>query len=79
MAETCVQILTRLNAARAALDAVINGGAIRSITDTDGSRVEYTSANSSKLVSYIALLQAQYDACIGGTSTVVTRPVNFFF
>lgn len=75
----CNEILTRLEAARAALDAALKGGAVRSVTDSDGSRIEYTAANTSNLVSYIALLQAQYDACIGGTGAVVSRPVNYFF
>lgn len=79
MAETCADILARLNAAKAALAGAQQGGAIRSVTDTDGSRIEYTAANPGRLVSYIALLQAQYDACISGTTPVVTRPVNFFF
>lgn len=78
--DTCAELLTRLNAAKAALIGVQNGGAIRAITDSDGSRIEYTSANPARLISYVALLQAMYDACIAGTSPpVVTRPVNFFF
>jgi len=80
MAETCPEIYTRLLSARAALDGLMKGGAVRAITDTDGSRIEYTSANPGRLISYVALLEAQYAACIGGTSPpVVTRPVQFFF
>lgn len=75
----CADILRRLNEAKAALEGVLKGGSIRSIQDTDGSRVEYNAANQTNLRNYIALLQAQYDACIAGTSTVVTRPVNYFF
>lgn len=75
----CATIKSRLDAAQAALEGLIAGGAVRSVTDSDGSRIEYTSANLPSLRSYIALLQAQYDACIGGTAAVVTKPVNFFF
>ncbi len=79
MAETCPEILVRLTEARTALSALLRGGAVRAIQDTDGSRIEYTSANPSRLVSYVALLEAQYAACLTGTPTVVTRPVQFFF
>jgi hypothetical protein len=79
MAETCAQIKTRLDTARAALDAVLIGGAPRVIQDTDGSRIEYSSANPSRLISYVSLLQAQYDACLTGLSPIVTRPVTFLF
>jgi hypothetical protein len=79
MAETCAEIKSRLDAAQAAYDALLAGGAVRSITDSDGSRIEYTSANLPSLVSRLALLTAQYNACLAGTGTVVTKPVNFFF
>ena len=79
MAEDCAAIKSRLDAAQAALEGLIAGGAIRSITDSDGSRIEDTSAQLPSLRSYIALLMAQYNACIAGTGTVVTKPVNFFF
>lgn len=79
MAESCAEIKTRLDAARAAYESLMQGGGIRSITDADGSRIEYTTGNLPSLQSYIALTQAQYDACIGGTGTVVSRPVQFFY
>jgi len=75
----CADILRRLNAAKAALELVNTTGQVRAITDTDGSRIEYSIQRPQNLVSYVALLQAQYDACIAGTATIVTRPVNFFF
>lgn len=75
----CAEILNRLNEAKAALHAVRIGGVVRSITDSDGSRIEYSQANMNNLTSYVALLQAQYDACVAGTGAVVTRPVNYFF
>lgn len=75
----CADILRQLNAAKAALEALNTSGIIRSITDTDGSRIEYSVQRPQNLTSYVALLQAQYDACIAGTATIVTKPVNFFF
>jgi hypothetical protein len=75
----CAAIKTRLDAAQAALDALQRGAAIREVQDADGSRVMYTPASLPALISRVAVLQAQYDACIAGTATVVTRPVNFFF
>lgn len=79
MADDCAAIKSRLDAAQAALEGLIAGGAVRSVTDSDGSRIEYTAASLPSLRSYIALLMAQYNACIAGTGTVVTKPVNFFF
>lgn len=79
MAETCAEIKTRLDAAKAAFEGLIAGGAVRSITDADGSRIEYTAANLPSLRSYISLLEAQYAACTGGTSAVPARPINYFF
>lgn len=75
----CAEILARLNAAKVALEALYKGGTVRSITDADGSRIEYNAAKPERLISYVALLQAQYDACIAGTSPVLTKPVNFYF
>lgn len=79
MAESCADILNRLNEAKLAMHNARIGGVLRSVTDSDGSRIEYSQANLTNLSSYIALLQAQYDACVGGTAAVVTRPVNYFF
>ena len=75
----CTEILNRLNEAKSALHAVRIGGVVRSISDSDGSRIEYSQANQANLVSYVALLEAQYAACVSGTSVVVARPVNYFF
>lgn len=75
----CAAIKSQLDAANAALTALQNGAAVRSITDSDGSRIEYQSTDIGKLMSRVALLQAQYDACLAGTGAVVTRPVNFYF
>ena len=75
----CASILAQLNEAKAALHALNIGGVVRSITDSDGSRIEYSQANKTGLASYVALLQAQYDACVAGTPAVLTKPVNYFF
>jgi hypothetical protein len=75
----CAEIKTRLDAARAAYESLLSGGGVRSITDSDGSRIEYTTANLPSLASYIALLQAEYSGCINGTPTVVSKPVTFWF
>lgn len=77
----CAEIKLRLDYARNTLDRVMTGGAVRSVTDSDGSIIVYTAADPSRLISYIALLQAQYDSCtLGVPSTpIVTRPINFLF
>lgn len=75
----CALIKTKLDAALAALDRLTLGGAVRVIVDSDGSRIEYSTANRPSLVAYVQLLQAQYDACVTGNRAVVTRPINFVF
>lgn len=79
MADTCTELKNRLDAANLAAASIRSGGGVRSVTDSDGSRIEYSTANLPSLLSYIALLQAQYDACVQGGGAVVTRPVQFFF
>lgn len=75
----CSAILTRLNFARAALDTAMAGGAIRAVTDSDGSRIEYTAASPARLLTYISRLQAEYDMCIGAPITAATKPLTFLF
>lgn len=75
----CAAIKRDLDAAIAALSGLQSGAAVRSITDSDGSRIEYQSGDIASLRTRVALLQAQYDACIGGLTPMLTRPVQFFF
>lgn len=75
----CAAIKAKLDSALDAYTRLTQGGAIRVVQDSDGSRVEYTAANAGRLYANIALLQAQYDACIAGVPASVTRPVNFLF
>lgn len=75
----CAAIKTKLDAAISALDRLTTGGSVRVFVDSDGSRVEYNAANRQSLVSYIQLLQAQYNSCVNGRPAVMTRPLNFVF
>lgn len=76
----CSAIQTKLDEALSAFHRLTTGGSVRVIVDTDGSRIEYNAANSSKLSAYIQLLQAQLAECQGTATTVaVTRPINFVF
>lgn len=49
----------RLTEARAALHALSLGRSVVEVTDSDGSRVRYNTANASRLKDYIADLQAE--------------------
>jgi hypothetical protein len=49
----------------------------RVVVDVDGSRVEFTAANSGKLYSYILQLQQQIGAANGLPSSI--RPAQFVF
>lgn len=79
MAETCADIKAKLDAKQAVLDRLVSGTGIRAVQDTDGSRVEYSQGNVDLLKEQIALLQAQYQACVDGRGAAITRPLNFIF
>lgn len=74
----CTSIKTELDAARLVLDRLIQPG-VRAVQDSDGSRIEYTLGNLNAQREKVALLQAQYDACVGGTRVALTRPISFLF
>lgn len=74
----CASIKTDLDAAKAVLDRMMAPG-IRAVQDSDGSRIEYTVGNLNAQREKVALLQAQYDACVSGKRTAMTRPINFVF
>lgn len=76
---TCPEIKAELDSALAAYRRLTEGGAARVVQDSDGSRIEYTAANSGRLLMRIQLLQAQYAACLTGATPVVTKPLQFFF
>lgn len=72
---------TRLREADAAWAALSTGASIRAVTDQDGSRVEFSTANRAGLLAYISTLQSQcstYQAlALGGG--MVARPLRFMF
>jgi hypothetical protein len=76
----CADIKARLDAANRAYDRLVAGEQVVVIVDAFRSRVEYKPAELSQLTQQIAVLQAQYDACINpGKVTALTRPVTFRF
>lgn len=76
----CAKLKALLDEKLAAYNLATNGGAIRAVTDSDGSRIEYMSPNAQRLLQDIQLLQASYAACLAGCSTpVMTRPINYLF
>lgn len=56
----------QLRAAKQAYHDLMTGKSARVIVDSDGSRVEYTSANADRLRSYIAELEAQASGNVAG-------------
>jgi gpW len=64
--------------AQTAYHKLMTGTAARVVVDTDGSRVEFTVANASKLYAYIQTLAAQLPATT--TSCVPNNaPLQFLF
>jgi len=80
MAADCSVIKAQLDEANRAYNEISNGAQVVVIVDAFRSRVEYGRANIPELKAKIALLQAQYVACLAGKPhAVMTRPVQFFF
>lgn len=75
----CAALKTRLDQLIAARDRLLTGKQIAVVVDANRSRVEYTPANSNSLYAEIAKVQAQYDACVGGTAVALTKPFQYFF
>lgn len=79
-ADDCSAIKALLDERLKAYNDAMTGGQVRSIQDSDTSRVEYNSPNMDRLMKDIQLLQAQYAACLGQTvSPAMTKPINFIF
>jgi hypothetical protein len=76
----CADIKARLEEKLAAYHLATSGGGIRSVQDSDTSRIEYQSPNAERLMRDIQLLQAMYTACLAGTApAVMTKPINYLF
>lgn len=67
----------QLQSAREAYHNLMLGKSARVVVDSDGSRVEYTAANSDKLRSYIQSLEQQIAA--GSTGARRNGPLIPFF
>jgi 4-hydroxy-L-threonine phosphate dehydrogenase PdxA len=76
----CSAIKAQLDEANRAYDSISNGAQVVVIVDAFRSRVEYGRANMPELKVKIALLEAQYAACLAGKPrAVMTRPIQFWF
>lgn len=64
-AQDIADIKARLQKARDAYESLMLGGQARAITDSDGSKVEYTAANVNSLLKYIRLLEIQLANAMG--------------
>jgi hypothetical protein len=68
----------RLVEAESAYHDLLTGKGVRAFTDQNGERVEYSAANPSKLLAYIAWLKAQI-AAAAGYATEITGPMRSYF
>lgn len=64
-ADCITDLKARLKAARDAYHSLMLGGSPRAITDSDGSKVEFTASNVSNLRLYIRQLELELAACSG--------------
>jgi len=79
MAFTQQQLETMISESETAYHALMLGQAPRVVVDQNGERVEFTSANSSKLKAYIADLRVQLEALITPTTRPTNGPARFVF
>lgn len=75
----CAGIKQALEDKIAQYNLATGGGGIRSVQDSDTSRIEYNAPNAQRLMQDIQLLQAAYAACVGGAAAQMTKPINFVF
>lgn len=68
-----------LRQADAAWIALNTGGSIRAVTDQNGERVEFSTANRSGLLSLIRTLQPQCDTYTSIALSAVNRPMRYLF
>lgn len=66
-----------LDEANASYHKLQTGVMPRVVVDVDGSRVEFTAANSAKLYGYI--LQLQQQIAVANGTTVAVGPASFVF
>lgn len=76
--DPCQALKDELDKAKATYERMTAPG-IRTVRDSDGSYIEYTTGNVEAYRDRLALLQAQYDACIAGRGAALTRPLTFTF
>lgn len=67
----------RIRSLEDAYDALISGMAVKRFVDQNGEQVEYTTANTAKLLQYINELKAQLDCSFA--RKYKPRPVGFIF
>lgn len=71
---------TLLRQADLAYSQIRFGGAVRSVQDQNGERIEFSSANAASLLAYMRVLQAQCDTYTAvALGTDVTKPMKYFF
>ena len=75
----CAAIKEALEEKLAQYNLATGGGGIRSVQDSDSSRIEYNAPNAQRLMQDIQMLQAAYAACVGQTAAAMTKPINFIF
>jgi hypothetical protein len=74
----CAAIKDELDKARATYERLIAPG-VRSVMDSDGSRIEYSTGNAEYYREKVQMLQAAYNACLSGRGAALTTPINFIF
>lgn len=80
MSECIEQLKGRLKAAQDAYDKLMLGQAPRVIVDQNGERVEFTTANASRLLAYISSLKSQLaNGDCSGVGYNGGKPVGFLF
>lgn len=76
-AEERIALRARIAKLEAQYDDIMSGKAVKRFVDQNGESVEYTAANTSKLLAYIQELRAQLDCSFARRYR--PRPMGFVF
>lgn len=80
VAATCTpEVQANLLEAKQAYHLLMTGQAVAEVTDQNGDRVRYTTANISKLANYITQLKLLCPENTGSSPAHVSGPLGFYF
>lgn len=75
----CANLKARIDRLRESYEALLEGRKARVLVDQNGERIEYNAGNPGKLLTYITMLESDYNSGCGLRPVAASKPVRFFF